>query len=73
MNNVDKSAQPLSGCKYSLRFWFTKHKQCSIPYIDSHKFSRQMSKSIEIEKHNTIDQEENPLDSTWRALFNVQN
>ena len=26
-----------------------------------------------IEKHNTIDQEGKPLDSTWRALFNVQN
>ena len=29
--------------------------------------------SIEIEKDNTIDQEGKPLDSTWRALFNVQN
>ena len=41
--------------------------------IDSHKFSRKMRESIEIEKHNTIDQEGKPLDSTWRALFNVQN
>ena len=32
-----------------------------------------MRESIEIEKHNTIDQEGKPLDSTWRALFNVQN
>ena len=36
-------------------------------------FSRKMRESIEIEKHNTIDQEGKPLDSTWRALFNVQN
>ena len=28
---------------------------------------------IEIEKHSTIDQEGKPLDSTWRALFTVQN
>ena len=32
-----------------------------------------MRESIEIEKHNTIDQEGKPLDSTWHALFNVQN
>ncbi len=33
-----------------------------------------MRESIEIEKHNTIDQEGKPLDSsTWRALFSVQN
>ena len=45
----------------------------SILAIDSHKFSRKMRESIEIEKHNTIDQEGKPLDNTWRALFNVQN
>ena len=44
-----------------------------LPYIDSHKFSRKMRESIEIEKHNTIDQEGKPLDSTWPALFNGQN
>ena len=32
-----------------------------------------MRESIEIEKNNTIDQEDKPPDSTWRALFNVQN
>ena len=26
-----------------------------------------------IEKHSTIDQEGKPLDSTWRALFTLQN
>ncbi len=31
--------------------------------------SRKMRESIEIEKHNTIDQEAKPLDNTWRALF----
>ena len=41
--------------------------------IDSHKFSRKMREPIEIEKHNTIDQEGKPLDSMWCALFNVQN
>ena len=47
--------------------------EATILAIDSHKFSRKMRESIEIEKHNTIDQEGKPLDSTWRALFNVQN
>jgi hypothetical protein len=41
--------------------------------MDSHKFSRKIRESLEIEKHNTIDQERNPLNSTWRELFNVQN
>ena len=50
-----------------------KWDEATILAIDSHKFSRKMRESIEIEKHNTIDQEGKPLDSTWRALFNVQN
>jgi hypothetical protein len=45
--------------------------EATILAIDSHKFSRKMRESIEIEKHNTIDQEGKPLDSTWRALFKV--
>ena len=32
-----------------------------------------MRELIEIEKHNTINQKGNSLDSTWCALFNVQN
>ena len=32
-----------------------------------------MRESIEIEKHSTIDQVEKPIDSTWRALFTMQN
>ena len=36
--------------------------------IDSHKFSRKMRESIEIEKHNTIDQEGKPLDRVRGVL-----
>jgi hypothetical protein len=50
-----------------------KWDEATMLAIDSHKFSRKMRESIEIEKHNTIDQDGKPLDSTWRALFNVQN
>jgi hypothetical protein len=41
-----------------------KWYEATILAIDSHKFSRKMRESIEIEKHNTIDQEEKPVDST---------
>ena len=51
----------------------TKWDEATILAIDSDKFSRKMRESIEIEKHNTIDQEGKPLGSTWRALFNVKN
>ena len=47
-----------------------KWDEANILAFDSHRFSRKMRESIEIEKHNTIGK---PLDSTWRALFNVQN
>ena len=50
-----------------------KRNEASILATESHKFSRKMRESIEIEKHSTIDQEGKPLDSTWRALFTVQN
>ncbi len=50
-----------------------KWDEANILAIDNHKFSRKMRESIETEKHNTIDQKSKPLDSTWRALFNVQN
>ena len=40
--------------------------------MDSHKFSRKMRESIEIEKHSTIDQEIKRLDRTWRALFTME-
>ena len=57
--------------------WTNDHRikwnEASILAIDNHKFSRKMRESIEIEKHSTIDQEGKPLDSTWRALFNVAN
>ena len=39
-----------------------KWDEATILAIDSHKFSRKMRESIEIEKHNTIDQEGKPLD-----------
>ena len=57
--------------------WANDHRikwnEASILATESHKFSRKMRESIEIEKHSTIDQEGKPLDSTWRALFTVQN
>ena len=43
----------------------------SILAVDSHKLSRKMRVPIEIEKHSTIDQEGQPLDNTWSALFTV--
>ncbi len=51
----------------------TKWNETNILVIDIHRFSRKMRESIEIEKHNTIDQEGKPLDSMWHALFNMQN
>ena len=50
-----------------------KWNEASILATESHKFSRKIRESIEIEKHSTIDQEGKPLDSTWRALFTMQN
>ena len=50
-----------------------KWNEASILATESHKFSRKMRESIEIEKHNTIDQEGRPLDSTCRALFTMRN
>ena len=54
-------------------YFYIKWNEASILATESHKFSRKMRESIEIEKHSTIDQEGKPLDSTWRALFTVQN
>ncbi len=67
---LHKSAAAKHAWTYDHRI---KWDEANILAIDSHKFSRKMRESIEIEKHNTIDQEGKPLDSTWRALFNVQN
>ena len=57
--------------------WTNDHRikwnEASILATESQKFSREIRESIEIEKHSTIDQEGKPLDSTWRALFTVQN
>ena len=66
----DKSAVAKHTWTYDHRI---KWDEATILAIDSHKLSRKMRESIEIEKHNTIDHEGKPLDSTWRALFNVQN
>ena len=66
---LDKSAVAKHAWTYDYRI---KWNEANILAIDSHKFSREMRESIEIEKHKTIDQEGKPLD-TWRALFNVQN
>jgi hypothetical protein len=57
------------GEMYNHRINGTKQPFWRLIVISSHK----MRESIEVEKHNTIDQEGKPLDSTWRALFNVQN
>ena len=53
--------------------WTNDHRIKWDEATESHKFSRKMRESTEIEKHSTIDQEGKPLDSTWRALFTVQN
>ena len=57
--------------------WTNDHRikwnEESILATESHKFSRKMRESIEIEKHSTIDQEGKPLDCTWRALFTMLN
>ena len=45
--------------------WTNDHRikwnEASILATESHKFSRKMRESIEIEKHSTIDQEGKPL------------
>ncbi len=61
---LDKSAVAKHAWTYGDRI---KWDEANILAIDSHRFSRKMRESIEIEKHNTIDQESKPLDSTWRA------
>ncbi len=61
---LDKSAVAKHAWTYDHRI---KWDEANILAIDSHRFSRKMRESIEIEKHNTIDQEGKPLDSTWRA------
>ncbi len=67
---LDKSAVTKHAWTYDHRI---KWDEPNILAIDSHRFSRKMRESIEIEKHNTIDQEGKPLDSsTWHALFNEQ-
>ena len=68
---LDKSAVAKHAWTYDHRI---KWDEANTLAIDSHiRFSSKMRESIEIEKHNTIDQGGKPLDSTWRALFNVQN
>ena len=44
-----------------------KWDEANMLAMDSNRFSRKMRESIEIEKHNTIEQEGKPLDSTWRT------
>ena len=62
---LDKPAVAKHAWTYDRRI---KWDEANILAIDSHMFSRKMRESIEIEKHNTIDQEGKPLDNTWRAL-----
>ena len=73
--NCEKAELEISAvAKHS---WTNDHRikwnEATILAIDNHKFSRKIRESIEIEKHSTIDQEDKPLDSTWRALFTVAN
>ena len=69
---LDKSAVAKHAWTYDHRI---KWDEANILAIDSHRFSRKIDQhnKIDQEKHNTIDQEGKPLDSTLRALFNVQN
>ena len=51
-----------------------KWNEASILATESHKFSRKIRESVEIEKHSTIDQEGiKATNSTWRALFTIRN
>ena len=45
-----------------------KWDEATILAIDSHKFSRKMRESIEIENHNNIDQEGKPLDNKMQNV-----
>ncbi len=63
---LDKSAVAKRAWTYDHRI---KWDEANILAIDSHRFSRKMREPTETEKHNTIDQEGKPLDSTWRALL----
>ena len=65
---LDKSAMAKHSWTNNQRL---KWSEVSILATESHKFSRKMKESIEIEKHSTIEQEGNALDSTWRALFTM--
>ena len=67
---LDKSAVAKHAWTYD---YHIKWYEANILAMDSHRFSCKMRESIEIEKHNTIDQDGKPPDSMWRALFNMQN
>ena len=68
LRNTRQIARKPSKINLLWRTWTYDHRikwdEATILAIDSHKFSRKMRESIEIEKHNTIDQEGKPLDST---------
>ena len=68
--DLDKSAVAKHAWTYDHRI---KWDEANNLAFDSHGFSCKMRESIQIEKHNTIDQEVRPPDSTWCALLNVQN
>ena len=57
---LDKSALAKHAWTYDHRI---KWDEANILAMDSHRFSCKMRESIEIEKHNTIDQEGKPLQS----------
>ena len=77
LHNTNCEKAELEKSAVAKHSWTNDHRikwnEASILATESHKFSRKMRESIEIEKHSTIDQEGKPLDSTWRALFTVQN
>ena len=77
LKNIRLTAAELEKSAVAKHSWTNDHRikwnEASLLATESHKFSRKMRESIEIEKHSTIDQEGKPLDCTWRALFTVQN
>jgi hypothetical protein len=55
--------------------WTYDHRiewdEATILAMGSNNLSRKMGESVEIEKHNIIDQERKPPDTTWCAPFKV--
>ena len=65
---LDKSAVAKHAWTYDHRI---KWDEANILATDSYRFSGKMRESIEIEKHNTIDQEGKPVDTVARGVHSL--